>query len=427
MNHFAQPLDVDAYFREYGREIPPRDEPQPEPASYKARPGTAKPADGKAEAEATAKPFALLWAADEKPVLESRWLVKDYLMASTAAVAYGQSYSGKTFLVMDMCLHLAAGLPWHGHRVEKGAVIYVGLEGQALAGNRVVAWKREHGLEGEHIPFARITSAVNLMDTSKTSDAERLVATVTEAEKQSPVPVALIVVDTLAAAMPGGDENGGKDMSLVLKTVADIKERTKAAVLLVHHCGKDEARGMRGWSGLKGAIDTEIEVKADHETNERTATVLKQRDGEMGKTFAFGLRRVELGRDQYDDPVTSCVVEAKDTLAKVEAKGRGKAPTTLTPTEAGWLKDILDLFAQPGGAVEMTIPGPTGTGSTLVRAADRKKVREWLVAKERLTLGDDGTLPDTERTALSDWLRILADKGKLCRNRDYVWLKDRPR
>src|SRR4051812_48823755 len=41
------------------------------------------------------KPFEFRWFADEQPVLESRWLVKDFLMASSAAVLYGQSYGGK--------------------------------------------------------------------------------------------------------------------------------------------------------------------------------------------------------------------------------------------------------------------------------------------------------------------------------------------
>ena len=30
--------------------------------------------------------------------------------------------------------------------------------------------------------------------------------------------------------------------------------------LLIHHTGKNIANGMRGWSGVRAAIDTEIEV-----------------------------------------------------------------------------------------------------------------------------------------------------------------------
>ena len=36
---------------------------------------------------------------------------------------------------------------------------------------------------------------------------------------------------------------------------------TGAAVLLVHHSGKDEAKGMRGHSALLGALDAELAIE----------------------------------------------------------------------------------------------------------------------------------------------------------------------
>lgn len=78
-------------------------------------------------------------------------------------------------------------------------------------------------------------------------------------------------------------------------------------MLLIHHSGKDESKGARGWSGLRAAADAEIEVNrnGDH----RTATVTKLKDGEDGAKFAFRLVPVEIGTDADGEPIKSCIVE----------------------------------------------------------------------------------------------------------------------
>jgi hypothetical protein len=49
-------------------------------------------------------------------------------------------------------------------------------------------------------------------------------------------------------------------------------------VLVLHHFGKDQSRGGRGWSGLRAALDFELEIDvADDDL--RTMRVTKSRDG----------------------------------------------------------------------------------------------------------------------------------------------------
>jgi len=76
---------------------------------------------------------------------------------------------------------------------------------------------------------------------------------------------------------------------------------------VVHHTGKDVARGARGHNSLRAATDTEIEIQID-EDGARTAAVTKQRDHSGGESFSFELHHVPLGNDQDGDPVSSCVV-----------------------------------------------------------------------------------------------------------------------
>jgi hypothetical protein len=77
--------------------------------------------------------------------------------------------------------------------------------------------------------------------------------------------------------------------------------------MIVHHTGKDVAKGARGHSSLRAATDTEIEVSVD-ETELRAARVTKQRDLPGGEEFAFRLDAVGLGVDEDGDAVTTCIV-----------------------------------------------------------------------------------------------------------------------
>jgi hypothetical protein len=146
---------------------------------------------------------------------------------------------------------------------------------------------------------------------SPDGDIHTLVNAILDAADRIGEPVRLIIIDTLSRAMPGGNENSPEDMTALIRNIDEIRRRTKAHALLVHHCGKDTAKGMRGHSSLRGAIDTEIEVskQANGSGTVSTAKVLKQRDFEVAGEFSFKLIPVELGINDRDEPVTSCIVE----------------------------------------------------------------------------------------------------------------------
>jgi RecA-family ATPase len=70
----------------------------------------------------------------------------------------------------------------------------------------------------------------------------------------------MIVLDTLSRVIAGGNENAPDDMGQLIGNCDRIRAEARAHVMLVHHTGKDEARGARGHSSLRAATDTEIEV-----------------------------------------------------------------------------------------------------------------------------------------------------------------------
>lgn len=263
---------------------------------------------GPPAAPAALPPLPLTWFHEIAPELEAREIVQGLIGEQTAIVVYGASNVGKTFWTTDLALHVAAGKRWCGRRVAQGGVVYCALEGGRGFQNRVTAWKRRHGMEDARLPFAAIRAALNLLEPE--ADPRRLVEAAQAVAAGMEMPVRLIVIDTLARAFGGGDENGPEDMGALIRNMDMIREATGAAVLFVHHSGKDQARGARGHTSLRAAVDTEIEVAADKEGGGKIATPVKQRDLEKGEAFPFTLKRVELGRNQHGEPVTSCVVEA---------------------------------------------------------------------------------------------------------------------
>jgi hypothetical protein len=129
---------------------------------------------------------------------------------------------------------------------------------------------------------------------------------------QLPSKPVLIVVDTLARAMKGGDENSAQDMGALNDAMSALIEATGACVLLIHHSGKNKGAGARGSSALLGAIDTELEV-ADRQIISR-----KQRDVELASPIGFNLVPVLIGIDADGDEAMSCYVDPTVPVADSE-------------------------------------------------------------------------------------------------------------
>jgi hypothetical protein len=212
-------------------------------------------------------------------------------------------------------MHVALGRQWRGLDVTQQAVLYVAAEGSWGIRNRVLAFREHFAID--HMPLTVMTSGMNLFDSD--DDVERLCATVRQAAQRIG-DVGLIVIDTLARVMGGGDENTASDMGLLVQHVDELCSELGLHVMLVHHSGKDVARGARGSSSLRAATATEIEVEPLEGMS--VARVTKQRDLEIAGEFGFGLVPVTLGVNARGKPVTSCVVERR------EGGTRRKRPNT---------------------------------------------------------------------------------------------------
>lgn len=254
--------------------------------------------EGKADEEERFKPVHIGdWVQRPPPT----WLIDGLLPESDLAMAYGASGAGKSFFVLDLALHVSLGLPWREKSVVQGNVVWIAAEAAGSVRNRALAFASAHNVDMKECPLWVIGETPSLGDL----DHVRKIAKGTK--KLQPK---LLVVDTLAAASGGANENSGEDMGAILAACRALHRITGALVLLVHHSGKDGSKGARGWSGLRAAMQTEIEVAIDP-TGERRAKVVKQRDAEQDQEYGFKLVGVNLA--PFDDkPQESCYVEPVD-------------------------------------------------------------------------------------------------------------------
>lgn len=276
------------------------------PRSKANRPGEISEGGTKPEAgpKGRALPRKLLvkWADEIVLDFTAGGLIDGFLPRSGIAVLYGASGSAKTFNAVDMACHVAAGRQWRGLDVEQGIVIYIAAEAPASVERRIWAWKKRHGVE--HLPVLVVQSTVDFLNGDAAAILE-LVRTVAVEHGR----VAMVVVDTLARAMTG-NENSPEDMGRFVGACGQIREASDGTVLVVHHSGKDEARGARGHSSLRAATDVELECSAIEGNG--TLRVTKSRDDEGAKVFGFKLESVELGENSKGRMVTTCVaVEAE--------------------------------------------------------------------------------------------------------------------
>ncbi len=254
-----------------------------------------------------------------------------------ASITYGPSNVGKSFWMVDVGVCVATGSPFRDElEVEQGAVVYVALEGEHGAKNRIAALHQSGRLK-PGAPFYLVFEQVSLLDPGH---ADRMATTIAKISEESGVKVKLVILDTMARAMAGGDENSGVDMTTAVKSIDAIRAATGAHVAVVHHSGKNQASGARGHSSLRAAVDTELEVTRPDGSNISTVTVTKQRDLSIREPMPFSLEVVNLGTDRRGNLITSCVVHHEDAMMATKKSKGGRSPSVSIP-------DLLKLLPQP--------------------------------------------------------------------------------
>lgn len=167
------------------------------------------------------------------------FLADTHLVAKGLNILYGPSGAFKTFYEVHLALTIAQIAP----------VLYVAAEGVGGLNSRVAAWCEYHSATRGQLHF--ITHEINLLDTEA---VDRFIQAAKALKG-----LALVIFDTYARCIPGGDENSAKDTGRAIQSCAKIQRTLNTAVSLVHHTNRAE-RGERGSGAMRGAADVMIEM-----------------------------------------------------------------------------------------------------------------------------------------------------------------------
>lgn len=251
---------------------------------------------------------------------EPTWLIPELLPADGLVVCYGQPKSFKSFLVLDMCLGIAAGEETFGYKPRSAPVVYAAGEGSSnLARKHVPAWRLAKQRDDE-FPFYVIPCVPRVIEPEQTLE-------LVEQIKARGIKPAVVVIDTIARSAGGLEENSAKDIGTFVAACDYIREHLHCTVIGVHHSGKDGTKGSRGSNALEGAVDTVLEVTRH------------------GKTSTVALRvREQRSAQEREDPYTF--------IGKVVGPSLVFQPTTLDEHMAMIDADKLITHAKVGAALQ---------------------------------------------------------------------------
>ena len=280
------------------------------------------------ETDKTYKPFKIeSWqSVKDEPV---NWLVEGVIPEKSFVALYGPPASFKSFIAMDIAECIASGRDWLGNKINgTGPVLYIAGEGHGGIGARIAAIKQHHNTPDEAQVYV-VRSQINLR--SSVEDFTNLILAIDELVQGLGVDLRMIVIDTLARAFGGGNENSSDDMGAFIQATGKIQNRYKCSLMLLHHAGKDTTKGLRGHSSLLGAVDTQMEIMRFPETTKGLILMSKQKDGEDGQRYGFEAITVDIDRSDLGlENGSSLVIEASEvgdmkTLDAENKPEKGKA------------------------------------------------------------------------------------------------------
>lgn len=238
-------------------------------------------------------PFSLSHVLSMPP---QKYIIDGILPEKALSVFYGPPACGKTFLSLDLAMNLATNSGnWFGRYATKSKILYVAGEGLGGLSNRLRAWLSANNINIEDVQIEIIAIPPNLFS----GEADEFIKVNSNSNYD------LVIIDTLARASVGADENSARDMGKVVEACDRIIKKMDCAVLLIHHAGR--AGWERGSTALRGAADAMFEVKKhDDGTRELVLNGQSAKFKDAAETESIFFKPVQEGE--------SCVIESTSSI-----------------------------------------------------------------------------------------------------------------
>lgn len=240
-----------------------------------------------------------------------RYMVKGLLTYDSETWLIGGPGSKKSFVALDMAAHVASGIPWQGHRVNKGISILIMGEGAGSVGKRIQAWEKKYGTmpaDGIRI-LPRPVQAGNVAEWAVLVQACARLRAAIDSDMGM-----FIIIDTQARSTVGIDENDAKGMGVYIEALAALREVSGGCVMSVHHTVKSGS-STRGSGAQDGAQTSRLLMKSEKGSLVSKLYSDKQKDLEEAEPIELRFEKVNIGKDEDGEDVDSLVLTPRDEWA----------------------------------------------------------------------------------------------------------------
>lgn len=212
----------------------------------------------------------------------TEYVVDKFFATESLNIVYGAPGSLKSMILADMVAHVVGGTNWLPGALNGGIpvmtcpVLWLDMDnGTRRSDERFEAVGRAHKLPADaslhYLSMPNPPFAANDIDTVlMLRDAINVVG------------AKMVIIDNLSLVTGSVEENSA-EMAKIMGNFRVLAERTKAAIIVVHHQRKGGAGqgragdALRGHSSIEGAIDLAIQVVREKDSPEITLRSTKTR------------------------------------------------------------------------------------------------------------------------------------------------------
>jgi hypothetical protein len=232
----------------------------------------------------------------------------------------------------------------------------------------------------------------------------RIIAAVKELQQFTGLPCRAVAIDTVNAVTNGMDENSPAAWGPFLANLQRLKVATGAAIIPVHHTGKDEGRGMRGANALLAKADATLLVSGGKlETK-------KMRDGKSGQKIPFSIVMVNLWHDHKGKPVGApvAVSSSRGSMGDVEDQDCEGATLAHTASDSMQARGQMIL-----GVFNTEVEAQRADDQSIVDAKARLTLQTARIAALINKVRRKERLKELSRTTVHQEISALVRAGKL--------------
>lgn len=236
-----------------------------------------------------------------KPRPPIEYIVDGIFALPSLNILYGSPGCLKSLLAADLAVCVAGGTDWlpplpgaqgggtKSFPVPQKNVTWIDFDnGEHRTSNRFEAIGRARNIPGK-VGLSYYSMAIPWLAANDTKQIYNLITLINSEQAK------LVVIDNLATISGGNDENS-HEMIQVMSNLRLVSETTGAALVIIHHSRKEtgykgrSGDNLRGFSGIRGAIDTGLFVDRESGTDSLTIKSEKTRDADIkpfGAMFTY--------------------------------------------------------------------------------------------------------------------------------------------